>query len=94
MLQNEPLMFDRIQIGGIRREIQEITAGLLNQRFNAPAFVKRGIIINDGTPVGQRWIFSMNLWPQAAVQLMALKPHKRLFFQRGLQALSLMQQAF
>mgnify|MGYP001792750062 CR=1 FL=1 len=43
---------------------------------------------------GQRWIFSMNLWPQAAVQLMALKPHKRLFFQRGLQALSLMQQAF
>ena len=55
MLQNEPLMFDRIQIGGIRRERQEITAGLLNQRFNAPAFVKRGMITNDDTPVGQRW---------------------------------------
>ncbi|MEM9948701.1 MAG: hypothetical protein AAF810_21925, partial [Cyanobacteria bacterium P01_D01_bin.36] len=29
-----------------------------------------------------------------AFQLMALKPHKRCFFRRGLQALSLIQQAF
>jgi hypothetical protein len=35
----------------------------------------------------------MELWADWALQLMALKPHKRLYFQRGLQALSLMQQA-
>ena len=43
---------------------------------------------------GQRWIYSMKLWHHWAFQLMALKPHKRYFFQRGLQALSLIQQAF
>jgi hypothetical protein len=43
---------------------------------------------------GQRWIFSMELWHEWAGQLMALKPHKRLFFQRGLQSLFLMQKAF
>jgi hypothetical protein len=42
---------------------------------------------------GQRWIYGMELWADWARQLMALKPHKRLYFQRGLQALSLMQQA-
>jgi hypothetical protein len=42
---------------------------------------------------GQRWIYGMELWADWALQLMALKPHKRLYFQRGLQALSLMQQA-
>ncbi|MEM9119595.1 MAG: IS4 family transposase, partial [Cyanobacteria bacterium P01_F01_bin.56] len=43
---------------------------------------------------GQRWIYSMKLWQHWAFQLMALKPHKRCFFRRGLQALSLIQQAF
>ncbi|NEQ42319.1 MAG: IS4 family transposase [Leptolyngbya sp. SIOISBB] len=43
---------------------------------------------------GQRWIYAMELWHHGAVQLIALKPHKRLFFQRGLQTLSLMQKAF
>ena len=40
---------------------------------------------------GQRWIYGMNIWHEQAVSLMALKPHKRLYFQRGLFALSLMQ---
>jgi hypothetical protein len=35
----------------------------------------------------------MELWADWVRQLMALKPHKRLYFQRGLRALSLMQQA-
>lgn len=42
---------------------------------------------------GQRWIVAMELWTDWAFRLMALKPHKRLYFQRGLQALVLMQQA-
>jgi len=42
---------------------------------------------------GQRWIYGMEIWAEWAFTLMALKPHKRLFFQRGLHALSLMQQA-
>lgn len=42
---------------------------------------------------GQRWIYGMELWAHQAFQLMALKPHKRLYFQHGLRALSLMQQA-
>ncbi|MEM6435600.1 MAG: IS4 family transposase, partial [Cyanobacteria bacterium P01_D01_bin.115] len=41
---------------------------------------------------GQRWLYGMELWADWACQLMALKPHKRLNFQRGLQALFLMQQ--
>lgn len=41
---------------------------------------------------GQRWIYGMEIWSQWALSLMALKPHKRLYFQRGLHALSLMQQ--
>ncbi|MEM9121039.1 MAG: transposase, partial [Cyanobacteria bacterium P01_F01_bin.56] len=43
---------------------------------------------------GQRWVYAMALWHYWASQLMALKPQKRLFFRRGLQALSLIQQAF
>ncbi len=35
----------------------------------------------------------MELWADLAFLLMALKPHKRLFFQRGFQALSLMKQS-
>lgn len=42
---------------------------------------------------GQRWLYGMEVWADWALQLMALKPHKRLYFQRGLKALSLMQQA-
>lgn len=42
---------------------------------------------------GQRWLHGMEIWADWAAQLMALKPHKRLYFQRGLQALSLIQQA-
>ena len=43
---------------------------------------------------GQRWIYGMEIWANWAVSLMALKPHKRRYFQRGLNALSLMQQGF
>jgi len=42
---------------------------------------------------GQRWIYAMELWADWALQLIALKPHKQLYFQRGFYALSLMQQA-
>ncbi|MEA5572597.1 IS4 family transposase [Calothrix sp. UHCC 0171] len=42
---------------------------------------------------GQRWIYGMELWADWAFRLMALKPHKRLYFQRGFHALSLMKQA-
>ena len=42
---------------------------------------------------GQRWIYGMELWSDWALRLIALKPHKRLYFQRGFQALSLMQKA-
>jgi Transposase DDE domain len=42
---------------------------------------------------GQLWIYGMELWSDLALKLMALKPHKRLYFQRGFQALSLIQQA-
>jgi hypothetical protein len=34
----------------------------------------------------------MELWADLALNLINLKPHKRLFFQRGFQALSLMKQ--
>lgn len=42
---------------------------------------------------GQRWRSGMELWADWALNLMALKPHKRLYFQRGFYALSLLQQA-
>lgn len=42
---------------------------------------------------GQRWRYAMELWADLAFQLMALKPHKHLYFQRGLHVLALMQQA-
>ncbi len=41
---------------------------------------------------GQRWIYGMELWHDWVLRLIALKPHKRLYFQRGFCALSLMQQ--
>lgn len=40
---------------------------------------------------GQRWIYAMEIWAETAFKLIALKPHKRLHFQRGLLALSLMK---
>jgi hypothetical protein len=42
---------------------------------------------------GSLWIGSLNLWSTLANQLMALKPQKRPFFQRGLHAISLIQSA-
>ena len=43
---------------------------------------------------GNLWIDSLNLWSTLAAKLMALKPQKRRFFQRGLNAISLIQSAF
>jgi len=42
---------------------------------------------------GQRWIYAMELWADWAFRLVALKPHKHRYFQRGFHALSLIQQA-
>jgi hypothetical protein len=41
---------------------------------------------------GQRWKYGMELWNDWVLRLIALKPHKRLYFQRGFYALALMQQ--
>lgn len=43
---------------------------------------------------GRLWIESLDTWAHWAYQLMALKPQKRLFFLRGLRAMSLIQSAF
>lgn len=40
---------------------------------------------------GQRWIYAMDIWADWALKLIALKPNKRLYFQRGFLALSLME---
>ena len=40
---------------------------------------------------GFLWVESMQLWSDIATHLMNLKPHKRLNFQKGLKALSLIQ---
>lgn len=40
---------------------------------------------------GQRWRYGMEVWADRALQLIALKPHKRLYFQQGFYALSLIQ---
>ena len=42
---------------------------------------------------GQRWIYAMDIWADSALKLIALKPNKRLYFQRGFLALSLMELA-
>lgn len=42
---------------------------------------------------GQRWKYGMELWADWVLDLIAQKPHKRLYFQRGFYALSLIQQA-
>jgi transposase len=38
------------------------------------------------------WIYVMELWNDWVLRLIALKPHKRLYCQRGFNALSLIQQ--
>lgn len=43
---------------------------------------------------GQLWIDSMDCWSHWADQLMRLKPQKRVFYLRGLRAMSLIQSAF
>ena len=40
---------------------------------------------------GSLWINSLNLWSSLAEKLMALKPQKHCFFQRGLNAISFIQ---
>lgn len=40
---------------------------------------------------GYAWCYGMELWPNLACELMALKPHKYRFFQLGLNALSLLK---
>ena len=42
---------------------------------------------------GPRWIYAMDIWADSALKLIALKPNKRLYFQRGFLALSLMEHA-
>ncbi len=42
---------------------------------------------------GYLWRYAMEVWDPLARDLMSLKPHKRLNFQRGMRALSLIQQA-
>jgi len=42
---------------------------------------------------GQRWIYAMELWADWGIRLVALKPHKHRYFQRGFYALSLIQQS-
>ncbi|MBD1848129.1 IS4 family transposase [Cyanobacteria bacterium FACHB-63] len=42
---------------------------------------------------GKLWIEPLQLWSSLATKLMALKPQKRSFFQRGLNAISLIQSA-
>ncbi len=43
---------------------------------------------------GLLWIYSFQCCSSLAEELMECKPHKRLFFQKGLQALSLIQSSF
>lgn len=40
---------------------------------------------------GYLWRYGMEVWPEWAERLMSLKPHKRRYFQRGLNALTLIQ---
>jgi hypothetical protein len=42
---------------------------------------------------GSLWINSLDLWASLATKLMVLKPQKRAFFRRGLNAISLIQSA-
>ena len=42
---------------------------------------------------GYLWRYAMEVWSDLAEALMRLKPHKRYYFRRGLNALSLFQSA-
>ena len=42
-------------------------------------------------PYGHVWIIGMDLWADLAHALIRLKPHKQRYFNRGFEALSLMQ---
>jgi len=42
---------------------------------------------------GYAWCYAMEIWAALMGELIRLKPHKRLYFQRGLTALSLIQSA-
>ena len=42
---------------------------------------------------GHGWVCAMEIWQKLAMDLMVLKPHKRRYFRRGLEALTLIQQA-
>ncbi len=72
------------------------------KKFRIDVYVGRIKEHKDKTPrqsdfslglYGQRWKYGMELWADWALNLIALKPHKRLYFQRGFYALSLLQQA-
>jgi hypothetical protein len=65
----------------------------LNKTPNRPVTVKPWDNAVSLGLYGQRWIYAMELWANWALQLIALKPHKQLYFQRVFYALSLMQQA-
>ncbi len=40
IFQNKPLMLNRIQIGRVRGEVEQVATGLLNERLDAAAFVE------------------------------------------------------
>ncbi len=76
--------------------------GQLIKKFRIDIYAGRIQEHKDRTPrqsdfslglYGQRWRYGMELWADWALNLIALKPHKQLYYQRGLSALSLMQQA-
>lgn len=71
------------------------------RKFHIEIYARRVQEHQDKTPrqsdfslglYGQRWRYGMELWADWALNLIALKPHKRLYFQRGFCALSLIQQ--
>lgn len=72
------------------------------QSIGVSTYAGRVTKVTDKTPrtsdfrfglYGYAWIFSMELWAEFVMPLLALKPHKRLYFRRGFNALSLMKQA-
>lgn len=76
--------------------------GQLLKKLNIDTYAGRIQEHKDKTPrqsefslglYGQRWKYGMELWADWVLNLIAEKPHKRLYFQRGFYALSLMQQA-
>lgn len=76
--------------------------GQLLKKLNLDIYAGRIQEHKDKTPrqsefslglYGQRWKYGMELWADWVLNLIALKPHKRLYFQRGFYALSLIQQA-